>query len=406
MANSDRRYINKDGKYFIPMNVEGNSYHENFFTTNKIIIIAGVIIWLVYDIVTLVNAQSGFTAVLVYILIWFIVSQFLLRYFVFEENYYYKVYMELKKLKESNIRTPAIFWSVASLKDTDDGCLITYIDGKLAYMIKLERDTLVGKPAEFRELHFDCISDFYKELNKRNYCYIPCNIMEAANKDSRISELDKLVYSDDNPNIQKLMQYQVGYIKNVTRKSYNETDYVLIYTNDLNRLDKMPNDITDCVSHLLDGAFVSYTVLDKEEISDLVKEINGVKYFNPTEATLEMFNREGSKLSSPFVIYSITYNDGEQQIINNTNKDKLKRIIAKLNAVDNLEQSIRETLYTDKNKKDDKFSEIYNKEVLGEENSEEEQETEQSLLDAVNSSYKDFNIGDLTTVYDDETVDF
>ena len=315
MANSERRYTDKEGRSFIPMNVEGSRVNEDFFSTGKIIAIAAIVLWLAYDIVTLINRGANLLGWFIYLLMWFIVSSLVLRYYVFEEKYYYKMYLELKKEK---ITTPSAFWSVANLNDTDDGCLITYIDGKIGYLIRVERDTITGKPPEFMEQHYDGISDFYKELNKKGYRYVQANIMEPAGKDERISELDQLVYKDSNPNIQKLMQYQVGHIKNVARKALYETDYFLIYTTDLNRIEVISSDIADCVYHLLDGAFISYSVLDYEEVNEMVKEQNGVKYFDPTEATLKMFSREGSRLQRPFKVKGIEFTDGKyQEIVNN-----------------------------------------------------------------------------------------
>lgn len=40
MANSKRLFKNNEGKIFIPMNVEGGVWEDNFFTTQKVIVLA------------------------------------------------------------------------------------------------------------------------------------------------------------------------------------------------------------------------------------------------------------------------------------------------------------------------------------------------------------------------------
>lgn len=382
---SERVYTDKEGRIFYPMNVEGNSYHENFITTPKIFVMVAEVAWLVLMIVNITNnPTSNWTTWVINILVYLLVSQWVIRKFIFEEKYYYKMYKEFKKEK---ITTPAAFWYIASLKDTEDGCLITYVDGKIGYLIRLEKDTITGKPPEFMEEHFDGISDFYRELNKRQYKYIQSNIMEVAGKDERLKELDKMVYMSDNTNLQKLMQYQVGYIKNVARRALYETDYFLIYTTDLNRIDSMGSDIADCVSHLLDGAYISYSVLDSDEINEMVKEQNGVKYFNPTDATLKMFNREGARLASPFKITDIEYTDGDMQEITNANRGKLLSIEAKLRNKQEIKGTIKETLEIKGNKKEISWLEACETPVEDEEQGNKDAVKQDNILDELNSFY-------------------
>lgn len=412
---SERVYTDKEGRMFVPMNVEGNTYHEHFITTPKLLTISGIVFWLVYIIASLSQNQfATWQTWLANIVLWLFVSQLALRYIVFEEKYYYKMYKEMKREK---ITTPAAFWYVANLKDTDNGCLITYLDGKIGYLIRLEKDTITGKPPQFMEEHYDGLSDFYKELNKRGYRYIQANIMEIAGKDERLKELDKLVYKQDNTNLQKLMQYQVGYIKNVTRRALYESDYFLIYTSNLNKIDSISNDIADCVYHLLDGAYTSYTVLDSEELGDMIKEDNGVKYFNPTDATLRMFHRQGAKLANPFIIREIEYSDGDSQEITPANMDKLRVIEMKLRNKEELKATIKETLEVKGSKKEISWLDAYDASGVNEEFIADGESASKTLLEEVNTIYEEFvedeDFGTVESIeeaevktVDDEIIDF
>ena len=75
--------------------------------------------------------------------------------------------------------------------------------------IRLERDTITGKDKDFRETHFDAISEFYKEMNNRQYQFVQLNIMEQAGNDPRIDTLDELVLKSDNANLAELIEMQV-----------------------------------------------------------------------------------------------------------------------------------------------------------------------------------------------------
>lgn len=323
MANTKRRqeYIDRNGNMFMPMNVEGGTWNENFITTPKMFTIIGIIVSLVLLIAYL--NEGGFKpfAYILFISIWFLISSLLMRFIVFEEKFYYKMY---KELSQHEISSPALFWNIASIKDTDEGAILTYADGKIGVIVKAERDTITGKNKDFKEIHYDALSDFYKELATNRFCFIQMNIMEQAGKDPRLNELSKIVNKSDNANIRKLMEMQVGHIKNITHKSLYESDYFLIYTNDLTRIDNLIGDVTECIFKLLDGAFIGYSILLSRDVVDLVKELYGVNYFNSTDASLQMFNRNSIANVVPFNIKGILWDDSVDQELTNIEISKLR----------------------------------------------------------------------------------
>lgn len=308
MANSSRLYADQSGKMFIPMNVEGGSWDEHFMTTKKLISLGLLFGGLIIMLMSLADSHATFTGYIIYLVLWLIIAQFVFRFIVFEERFYYKMYQILKK---AEITTPAIFWDIASIKDTPDGAIITYSDTKIAVIVRLERDTITGKNADFQEQHYDAISDFYRDLMMYRYSFVQLNVMEPAGNDPRLDNLDKLIRQSDNSNIAYLMEQQIGYIKSITHRTLYESDYILIYTSDLTKLDSIINDTLDCVYGILEGAFIGYRILTSRELVELVKEEYGVRYFNYTQATLDMFKLSGVQTNKPFELYGITYSDGD-----------------------------------------------------------------------------------------------
>ena len=198
MANTKRRekYTDRNGKMIIPINVEGGQYNDSWFTTTKFVALIAVIAGLGF-VINKISKGATAEGVIILLVTWFIASSFIVRYIIFEEKPYYKMY---KQLIGNEVTTPATFWSVASIKDTEDGGIITYSDGKIAVCIKVDRDTITGKPNDFKEVHYDAISDFYKEIGSRGYSFVQMNIMETAGKDPRLSELTKIIPKSDNKN--------------------------------------------------------------------------------------------------------------------------------------------------------------------------------------------------------------
>lgn len=344
MANTSRRYIDKNGKMFIPMNVEGGSWDEHFITTPKLVCIVAMIAAAVLIGASLYDIVAPARSYIMCYAIWFVACFYITRFFIFEEKFYYKMY---KQLKQSEITTPAIFWDIASIKDTPNGAVLTYSDAKIGVLIRLERDTITGKAPEFKETHYDAISDFYKQVMLNRYNFVQLNIMEQAGNDPRLEELDKLLYNTDNPNIRALMERQVGYIKNITHHTLYESDYFLFYTSDLTKIDTIIDEAIDMIYLILDGAYIGYRVMNARDIIEFVKEEYGVKYFNYTEATLAMFKNQGIHTKNPFSIAEIRYADGDIQEITQTDIIRINKLTSDVlnGAVDLDKMSLKDTLY-------------------------------------------------------------
>lgn len=320
MANTSRRQLDSAGNQFMPMNVEGGSWDENFISTKKLVAMGALFFILLFMIMVYADQGTSFGRVAIGICLWLLAAQWVVRYIVFEEKFYYKMY---KIMKDHEITTPAIFWDITSIKDSYDGAIMTYSDTKIGILVRLERDTITGKNKDFKETHYDAISDFYRELVQSKYKFVQMNVMQQAGNDPRLDELSKLIHKSDNKNICELMEREIGFIKSISHKTLYESDYILIYTSDLQKVDSIIDDAVECIYKILDGAYIGYRVLTAREIIEFVKEIYGVKYFNYTQATLDMFKLSGTHTGKPFSICEIQYTDGSSQNITNYEINKI-----------------------------------------------------------------------------------
>ena len=307
MANSSRRYLDNNGNQFMPMNVEGGTWDENFISTKKLVVIGIILFSYILAIMSLIDKGAGFMSWFICLLVITVASIYALRYIVFEERFYYKMY---KVMRDYEISTPAIFWDIVSIRNSPDGAILTYSDARIGIVIRLERDTVTGKPDDFKETHYDAISDFYKELMKYKYSFIQMNVMETAGNDPRLDNLEPLIKKSDNANICKLMEREIGYIKNITNNTLYESDYIVIYTQDLSKFDTIISDVIDCAYKLLDGAYVSYRILDSNGIIELVKELYGVKFFDYTKATLDKAKIDGASTRQAFTLSGVVSDIG------------------------------------------------------------------------------------------------
>jgi len=313
---------------FIPMNVEGGGYDENFFSTPKLITVGLLVLVLVILIATLASPENRLSALgkVLAIVFYLFIASFVVRYVIFEERYYFKMY---KKMLANQNPTTAVFWRIAAIRDTVRGGILRYSDGKYGAILKLERDSIIGKNSEFRESHFDALSDFYKEVALRKLAFVQLNMMERADNDSRIPALDTLILNEPNANLKKVLQLELGYIKNRSRETLYETDYILVYTTKLERVDSLISDIQSCASILLDGAYSGFEILGQREIIDLHKEIFGIGYFNLSEASINTFNEVGAKKKA-ITLKALKLTNGRTVELTKRDTDIINRLLKRV----------------------------------------------------------------------------
>lgn len=286
--NSERLKLNRrKDKMFIPMNVEGGGYDERFFNTTKILTVVGMAVgWVV--VATWLNSLQNATFIfkLGTIAVMLFISSLLVRFVVFEESYFYKMY---KKTLTYSDPTSDVFWNISSIKDTANGSILLFSDLKIGVLVKLKRGSIIGKNQDFMEQHYDAVSDFLSEIVGRGYMFVHLNMMERADNDDRLDKLASKVASTSNQNMKKLLELQVGHLRNTTRNSLYESDYYLIYTDRAERFDNITRDVEDCLEYVLNGSYNGYYELDKRETIEVHKELIGVSYFDYNSATVNTF---------------------------------------------------------------------------------------------------------------------
>ena len=273
-----------------------------------------------------------------------------------------------------------------------EGAILTFADAKIAILMRLERDTIIGKEEEFIEQHFDAISEFYNELVKRRYSFIQMNIMEPAGNDPRLHELSKLIdEGSDNPNVTKLIKMMTGYIRDITRKTLYESDYVMIISTDINRVDQIIDDAIECAYKIQDGAYLGYYILSSKEIIEFIKDEYGVGYFNLNEATLNMFRNNGVITDKPFKLLEVVYSDEVVQKLGSREVNKLRQLASCVNerTINQKDISIRQTLFVKQNKNNNSGIDFESLGELGDtrrrarSNSESSQESSRSSRTAI-----------------------
>lgn len=318
MANSERREINKQGKMFMPMNMTGSTDNEHFINVPKLIVIGLTVL----ATILLFSKIKGASVVvhLVVLIVYLAILQFIVRKLIFEEDYFFKAWKKTKSYKKP---TPGVFWKISSISHTKTGDIVIFSDMKIGCFVKLERDTIVGKVMDNAERHYDAWSDFYKEVNIRGLRLVQLNLMEPAGKDSRIDNVAIMASASPNNAIRDLLEKEVGYIKEISRATLSEGDYLLLYDTSVTHIDSIIGEVTECISKLLDGAYADVNILKEREIYQLPKSIDNVEYFDGITAQIEVYRSVNYKVKPVMILDSIGFEnkeivklgDGERNIL-------------------------------------------------------------------------------------------
>lgn len=305
--NSQRRRIDSSGRTFMPMNMD-ISDNDEFMTLPKVIvlfcIIASYVVWVVWGRNISLNIIGW---IITFIGLTFI-DQLLLRYIIFQEKYYYSIWKRDKRYGDPKA---SIFWNISSYKRTGVGDIMVYSDLKLGCFLELEKDTIIGREQDSMEKHFDAWSEFYKHVHLLGYKYVQMNIMEPAGKDIRLDELADIASNSKNEGVRTVLEYSTGYMKEISRATLNEKDYILIYTTQTNKMNSIINDVQEVSSHLLDGAYASVRIMTAQEVYQLPKELWNVGYFDGIEAQMDVYKHSGYSIKNPFKITQLNTYGGQ-----------------------------------------------------------------------------------------------
>lgn len=326
MANTDRRMPDMQDKMFFPKSIDGGASDDSFFGGFKLTIVLVILIGNILNILYCIDSFTmSIMSKIITIIIWLFISQLIIRYFILNERYFYGLYV---RMKNSKVLKPSAFWGIVAFEDNIDGCVVTFQDLKVGVYVKLHRDSITGRQLDIKEVHYDAISDFYAKINKYGLGIKKLDLMEPVGNDPRLMELDKLVGNcGDNQNLKELVSIQVAYTKYLTRVNMYESEYVLIHSINYNeRGQKLIQYAEEALQELMNGCYSGYTILDRNDIEELVKENYGVKLFDSNKATIDLFKRNGN-YKKAFKIVAVGYKDGtiEELDGNNRTNNKLNK---------------------------------------------------------------------------------
>lgn len=276
------------------------------------VIAAIILIVLVIIIIVglMTNVELDIWQRMLYSLAVFYAGLLLGRYVLFNELYFSDIYEGLLST-DFNLETQSI-WQIFDI-DSDYPYVCYYKNGKKGIFIRMEKDAITGKPDTAMYDHYEAISDAYNMAHALNMDMIHIDYMANIGDDPRLqTKFDEL--SDvENPDMQVLLIDIYNHLQEEMSRNYASFDIYLFLSRDSK--DNFMYNVRNVANTMLGGNFITYKVLNSDEINTVVKALFNIHDFSVLSASEKLIEHE---VIGGIIPISVKHADGTITSLNKT----------------------------------------------------------------------------------------
>ena len=286
MSALDRVKRDDNNNMMVPQNVAGGTYQEGASVVQAVaacILLVGIIVIILWFKDTRMATKITSWIVLIAFIIF--VSQLVIRYLIINEVY---LMNQTDKLQRAHNKVPADLWNVINI---DDDGIIYYQDGRLGLLIEAEQATVVGRDEQFRDVHYSCISNFYKILNQNFISWTHYNSMISAKMENRLNIVNEELDNCKNKNIKRMCEMHLVHLRNKEiRTLYEKEHWMLIARPSLGK-EKLIDIAYQAIENLEGAAFNRASILKKEYCYAFNVELQALNSFDANAIMIEKAQR-------------------------------------------------------------------------------------------------------------------
>lgn len=212
------------------------------------------------------NIKTALIAVMIVLL--FIVIRVVMRW-GFNEKALYSEYMREKTVDVTK------YWGILDI--AEDGQML-YSNGHIAYVIKMERSNIIGRPPEFEESHFEEVAATIRKFVTSGYILKKYSLATTDDNSESFSWLDKNRKTLTNKKLSSVVGDILKYSKSLSTSGCNRyVEYWLVYAKQ-NKKDQ----ITDIKSILSGMKMTIYKpeILDSEGVYKFITDFYKLRFIN------------------------------------------------------------------------------------------------------------------------------
>lgn len=269
------------------------------------------VVWLFTSILFLIAAEPFWKVM--YPVLSFIICSSFLRFIVYRERYYRKQRQEL--IDTDYKFDQKIFWNIYEI-----GSAYPYVyqfkNNLKGIFVSLEKGATVGRQEDDDYYHYEAIALAYQEMAKRGLVCKHIDYMDTVGRDDRLNGLFEISDNAENPDLKKLLLHFYDNIEYKMSKVYVSYDvYCFLYTG---RDDIAWEDIKGVLQCFKLANYSKFKVLNREEISKVVKAVVNIEDFSVNRACESLFK---DSMYMEYIKPIWVEKDGEKTILNKTTEE-------------------------------------------------------------------------------------
>lgn len=326
MVNNDEIYDitpQKGSDYiYIPAQLESTQASKRENESQKVLFSIGLFtVAIIIIILLVINSELSLLAKILLSAIDLLVFTSLIRFFIIKER---SLASKIKLLEENNYTfSTRVFWKIYRI-DTNYPYICYFKNGEVGLFVRLEKDSTLGNEVEIKYNHFESVGEAYRKLANTKLKMRYIDVMDNVGDDNRFEYLYDILNKSNCSKLKEVYTEIYEHMKLEMKEQYVTQDIYLFKMRGSEK--KLYSDTLEVLSLMLDGSYVSYTILDSVDIGELTKRIMNLDEFSVNQACKS--TKEVSKVKNITPIYSITV-DGERIEFGKTSEEKKVDLVIK-----------------------------------------------------------------------------
>lgn len=295
----------------IPLTFDGGSAKPGV-SKERFLISAGLLFaWVAITIVCLLLAEGLSKIGIPFVLLLILIP--LIRFIVIRENYFRK---KREKILDNDFSYPhSIFWDIHEISPKYP-YICRYMSGLKAIFVRFDKDVIVGKELDNQFNHFEAISEAYLQMSKRGINCVHIDYMDSVGKDDRMVHLFDIARESENSDLRDLLTHIFDNVEYTMKKSYATYDVYAFFCSEKEEI--FWGELEIVLDYFLNANYLRYSILDRDEIGDVVKSVMNVDNFSVNRTSESLFLESG--ISTHLKPIWIERN-GEKKILNKTREE-------------------------------------------------------------------------------------
>jgi len=278
---------------------------------NKIIIgIGSVVIPIIFIVIVISSNELEIWQKFLYSILSLYAGLWTLRYIVLDELYFSSIF-EALKAKDYTLELPDI-WQIFDI-DFEYPYTCYFKNGYKGIFVRMEKDTITGKPDGLMYIHYEAISEAYNIAHSFNMNLVHIDYMDNVGNDVRLQnamdDLDKI----KNPDMQEMMADLYQHLQSEMSRQYTTFDVYLFLSKD--SAENLLYNVQDVVGEMLGGNYITYKILNRAELGSVCKSLFNMHEFSVVDACEALLS---STSHSGVIPIKVRHADGTELVLNKT----------------------------------------------------------------------------------------